>query len=266
MIDRMNAASEAKKMREIDSKKTYKKFAKYYDIYVKDFSGDIPLYLSFCRKNDEILEVGCGSGRILKPFLENGYKITGVDISNEMLELSEQKLKGYIENGSLKLKNLDFRYYSLKETYDKIMITWFTFNYILEEKEQLSFLKNIYLSLKDKGLLIMDLFYPQTLINPEIENKWKFSGIRKDGIEIKLKDKRKIVKGIEERIQIFNVNNTEEKIITHRIFIDKNKIRQLLESAGFKGVKFTDGYDYNGFHDPTGDEKAFKNYVVVAGK
>jgi len=49
-------------------------------------------------------------------------------------------------------------------------VTFYTFNYILDNSE--SFLKNIYHSKKDNSLIILDLFYPKTLKEQIIENKW----------------------------------------------------------------------------------------------
>ncbi len=249
-----------------DSRKVYENFSKYYDLYVRNFSEDIPIYLSFCGKDDKILEIGCGSGRILSHFLKNGYAITGVDISQEMLDLSESKLKNYIINGKLKLKNHDFRFSPFKESFNMIMVTWYTFNYILDKKEQESFLKNIYLSLNTGGKLIADLFYPRTYSRPEIENKWTETEISYNEFKILLRDKRKVENGIEERIQEFIKNGTEEEIITYRIFIDKDTIRQLLKDAAFTGIKITDGYSPDGFHEALQGEKAFKNFIITAIK
>ncbi len=83
----------------------YKLFAQYYDLYIGSFNEDMNFYTSFCNKNDEIIEIGCGTGRILKHFLESGFHITGVDISDEMLEIAKKKLRQYELNGQLFLKN-----------------------------------------------------------------------------------------------------------------------------------------------------------------
>jgi ubiquinone/menaquinone biosynthesis C-methylase UbiE len=45
------------------------------------------------RRGDRILEVGCGGGHVLRLFRE--AKLTGVDVSGEMLAKAEQNLAGY---------------------------------------------------------------------------------------------------------------------------------------------------------------------------
>jgi 2-polyprenyl-3-methyl-5-hydroxy-6-metoxy-1,4-benzoquinol methylase len=41
-------------------------------------------FLSFIKPGGSILDLGCGSGRDSKMFLENGYKVTAVDGSSEL--------------------------------------------------------------------------------------------------------------------------------------------------------------------------------------
>ena len=73
---------------------TYALFAKFYDTYVGNYSRDLPLYLALASNvKSPILEIGCGSGRVLVPLLQAGHLVTGVDISEEMLQLAEEKLK-----------------------------------------------------------------------------------------------------------------------------------------------------------------------------
>jgi SAM-dependent methyltransferase len=70
----------------IGAHETYKVFADIYDLYVGRFNADLYFYKSFCQKTDRIIEIGCGTGRVLNDFLCEGYQITGLDISQEMLD------------------------------------------------------------------------------------------------------------------------------------------------------------------------------------
>ena len=57
----------------MDATTTYQKFAQFYDAYVQGFVEDLKLYTSLCQPDDRILEIGCGTGRVLKHFLERGF-------------------------------------------------------------------------------------------------------------------------------------------------------------------------------------------------
>ena len=63
----------------------------YEILHDKAPQDELDFYLSYAEKNKKILEIMCGSGRFLVPFLERGYDIRGVDFSVEMLEKLKQK-------------------------------------------------------------------------------------------------------------------------------------------------------------------------------
>ena len=58
-----------------------------YEILHKVAPNDeLRFYLSYAKKGQKILEPLCGSGRFLVPFLEYGFDICGMDLSDEMLK------------------------------------------------------------------------------------------------------------------------------------------------------------------------------------
>lgn len=58
-----------------------------YEILHKEPPQDeLNFYMSYAKKGMAILEPLCGSGRFLVPFLEKGFRIKGIDNSQEMLE------------------------------------------------------------------------------------------------------------------------------------------------------------------------------------
>ena len=66
-----------------------------YEILHESAPGDeLNFYLSYAEKGMSILEPLCGSGRFLIPFLERGFEICGLDLSEEMLaKLKRRRLK-----------------------------------------------------------------------------------------------------------------------------------------------------------------------------
>ena len=63
-----------------------------YEILHKRAPQDeLDFYLSYAEKGMKILEPLCGSGRFLIPFMEQGFDISGVDVSSEMLDKLKQK-------------------------------------------------------------------------------------------------------------------------------------------------------------------------------
>jgi len=248
----------------ISSAETYKLFAGYYDLYVRSYSEDLEFYKSFCDQNTVIIEIGCGTGRILKYLLESGLIITGVDTSEEMLEIARKKLINYLNANKLILLNHNFSLGKLKEKFDVALVTFYTFNYIINNPA--GFLKNVYKTLNKNGILIMDLFYPQSLIDRSFENEWRRHDFEVNGRKIKLSDKRWMDNLIEHRIQIYNENSREIQIDTQRRYYSPEEIKEILEQSGFCNIQFSLSFQNKTFVKEIHEKELVKNFVVIAKK
>ena len=58
---------------------------------------------NYVREGTRVLEIGCGTGRVLAALLGAGHDIVGVDICPDMLSIAEQKLASYLDDGRLRL-------------------------------------------------------------------------------------------------------------------------------------------------------------------
>ncbi len=58
-------------------------------------------------KGRRVLEIGCGEGGNIKPFLEAGCKVTGVDLSEHKIELGRQIYKDHPQKGHLEFVCMD---------------------------------------------------------------------------------------------------------------------------------------------------------------
>ena len=248
----------------MSSQEIYRKFAQYYDAYVGSFDADLRLYKSLCCSAQNILEIGCGTGRVLRPMLESGLHVTGIDISNEMLNVARSRLSKYLENGTLRLMNHDFRESPLSEKYDCALVTFYTFNYLLTESDQHSFLLNVQKVLTSTGILVMDLFYPQSLVQSDISGCWKESLFDREGASVVLKQKRQMFGPIEKRTQIYTEGSHREEIITERRYVSKQDVEVLLKNAGFTDIRMTDEYDEAGLHSLTDGETTDSAFICVA--
>jgi SAM-dependent methyltransferase len=72
-------------------------FARHFDLEEVAFPdrGDQEVWMDLARNiGDPLLELGCGTGRVLQPLLEAGFYVTGLDESRAMLDLAREKLRG----------------------------------------------------------------------------------------------------------------------------------------------------------------------------
>jgi len=90
------------------------------------------LFLERTPDIHHILELGCGSGIMTECLLNKGYEVVGVDTSEEMLFLAQERLQRFGNKVILMeqdIENMDFEIYEI----DCIFSSNDTLNYILEE-------------------------------------------------------------------------------------------------------------------------------------
>ena len=86
----------------------YEMWASYIEYLILE-QGERPL---------NILELGCGSGNVTEKLLEKGYEVVGIDYSEEMLEIAEEKTEEfgnkviYIQQD---LREIDFEVYEIEK-------------------------------------------------------------------------------------------------------------------------------------------------------
>jgi SAM-dependent methyltransferase len=227
----------------MQSRETWKRFSAYYDSYTKGFAADLAFYGRAATARDRVLEVGCGSGRILQYLLDSGHVVTGVDISDEMLAVARSRLGAYLDKGTLKLVNHDFGHGPLQGSFTLGLVSYFTFNYVLEHPER--FLENLAASLFAHHTLLIDLFYPKCLQNPDMAGQWVRDSMRHNGKTVPYSEKRSWNphKEIEERIQIFEEDGHKNEITSLRRYYSPARIGGFLAKAGYADVAFCRGYD-----------------------
>ena len=65
-----------------------------YDVDNRDnLHDDIPFYLEYAKQQQgEILELGCGTGRVALALAADGFRVTGLDLSQQMLDVFRKKM------------------------------------------------------------------------------------------------------------------------------------------------------------------------------
>jgi SAM-dependent methyltransferase len=131
----------------------YEKLARFYDLDHSHLTADLIFYLHIARQaSGPVLEVGCGSGRVLLPLVEAGIEVTGIDTSAAMLALTRRKV-----GDRATLIEGDMRTVTLPGRYALIIISINTFMHLQTTADQLAALTNLARHLTPDGQLIIDL-------------------------------------------------------------------------------------------------------------
>ena len=137
---------------------TYDLIAPFYDIEHAHFAEDLDMYQNFAEASSgAILELACGSGRVLLPLAQAGYEVVGVDTSTPMLALAQQTLQ---EAGSLlryELIQQDMATMQLGRKFRMAFIALGSFAHVITRKEQQQALANIRTHISTGGLFILDI-------------------------------------------------------------------------------------------------------------
>ncbi|MFX0073758.1 MAG: class I SAM-dependent methyltransferase, partial [Candidatus Hermodarchaeota archaeon] len=106
------------------------------------------------KPEDNILEIGCGSGAFIKKIAKNikSGKIVGIDYSEAMVELSTENNKKYIESGKVEIKLGNVTSLPFSENYFNLSIGIETINFW---PDIFNSLREIYRVLKPDGVLLI---------------------------------------------------------------------------------------------------------------
>jgi ubiquinone/menaquinone biosynthesis C-methylase UbiE len=189
-------------------------YADFYDKWNETFTSDIPLWLEYAKKcGSPVLELCCGTGRIFLPLAKEGIEITGLDISEKMLDKAQEKLEKEPEKVRKRVTLLqgDMRNFNLKKEINLVFIPFNSFLVLLSMEEQNGCLRSIYKHLSPQGKLMVSMFYPDLT--------------RAEGV---LRSEGDILKDYpqgDDMTQIYSNQffDKSKQIIKVRIFVDTNK-------------------------------------------
>ena len=137
--------------------------AEFYDYHAHRGGDDIPYYVDLARAaGGQVLELGCGTGRLLLPIARAGVPITGVDLSSPMLAICQRKLSQEIEDVQqrVKLERQDICQFHLEDGLTLVIIPFGPFQALHEVDQQLACLHCIHRHLEPGGRLVIDVQNP----------------------------------------------------------------------------------------------------------
>lgn len=140
----------------------YDPFARYYDADFREYQDDQPFYREMVRRTGgPVLELMCGTGRVLLPLAETGVAVTGVDISPAMLAIAREQADEAGISGYVTLLEADVRYVELPANHFAFaFVAVNSFMHLETVADQLATLATARHALTRKGTLVLDLFNP----------------------------------------------------------------------------------------------------------
>lgn len=141
----------------------YQRLAAYYDdlmdyIDYEIWVDDVQELVKPFQPGSNWLDISCGTGSMALILARRGLQMTAVDLSKHMVQIarekaSEDKLKIKFDVGNM-------TEYAPSQEFDVIINLHDGLNYLLEQSDIESFLKNSYKLLKPEGILLFDVVTP----------------------------------------------------------------------------------------------------------
>lgn len=137
--------------------------AALYDEYQTGVDGDVPFYVEQARAaGGPVLELGCGTGRLVIPTAGAGVKVVGLDCSASMLAVARGKIAALPADVQrrITLREGDMRGFDLGRTFPLVTIPYRAFLHLLTVEDQRRTLACIHRHLDDGGRLVLNVFDP----------------------------------------------------------------------------------------------------------
>ncbi len=189
-----------------------------------------------------ILDCPCGPGRHTLELARRGFQVTGVDRTRSYLADAQQRAAA----GGLAPEFVldDMRRFSRREAYDAALSLFTSFGYFEDPAENQQVLHNYYSSLKDGGVLLMEMSGKEVLARIYQRRDWR----ELDGAF--LLEERNVLpdwRRMDSRWILIKDGVTFERRFTHWIY-SAGELEALLLESGFGQITFygdLEGADYD---------------------
>jgi SAM-dependent methyltransferase len=140
--------------------------AKYYDeaYATKQDLEDLKFYLDTAKASGgPVLELACGTGRILLPIARQGIPIHGIDSSLPMLSVLRGKLGQELKDVQelVSVSHGDIRNFRSNREYPLVIIPFRPLQHMHTLEDQVAALQTATFHLEPGGSLVFDVFYPR---------------------------------------------------------------------------------------------------------
>lgn len=232
-----------------------------YDLEHADFDEDVALYRSLADVvGDPILELGCGSGRILLPLAEDGFHVTGLDGSPAMLKRAESRASELGVSERVTLVPADIRTADSAPggPFGLVIVGLNTLLHLPSQAAQIELLCAAHRALDPRGQLVIDVFNPTPHLLTELsrgithEGAWAHS----QGGTVDKWSSRELVASDQRLVTTIWYDHTFPDQSVRRMrsafelrYVHFAELALMLQTAGFVEWRAYGGYDLEPFDD-----------------
>ena len=222
----------------------YNRIAHHFSGTRYDNWPEIKWAMDYVKPEQNILDWGCGNGRLIHLLQDKDIKYFGVDQSSELLKHGKNRFPKEIKAGWVKFFLTDKKNKKFPADFFDLVFMVASFHHLPDEATRLELLKKVYGEMKIGGRLIITVWNLGSDFAKQKESKgWREVGVSDFIIPWK---------------------NPQGEVEVERYYhnFSKDELKGLLTKAGFKIERL----DYFNKTNWVEDKKDSRNLVVVAVK
>jgi len=209
----------------------------------EDTPDEIEKVLSLVKPNGKtVLDLCCGPGRCSVVLAQRGFKVTGVDRTKFLLDKARTAAKR--AGVGIEWIEMDMRDFIRADAYNMVLNMGTSFGYFDDKEEDLGVLRNIYASLKPRGVCLIEVMGKEILARIFQPTR---SEVLPDGTRF-IGRSEIFDAWTRVRNEWILVKNGHAKSYTfHHTIYSGQEVRDRMEQAGFPDVKIygsLDGEEY----------------------
>lgn len=232
----------------------YADIVSLYDLEHADYTDDIEFLIELSQTvDDPILELGCGTGRVLAHLADAGHPVVGVDSSEAMLNEARSRLGS---NPAIALITGDMSDLAVIDggPFGMVIASLNSLMHLTDSSQQGRMMKSAWEVLKPEGRFVIDTLNPSVeqlnhlLHTTHLEGSWT----REDGTVVDKWGHRE--PGIESQVidtliwyDLVSTNGDYHRTRTRfdLRYVHQSELALMLEIAGFTDVDWYGDYDLN---------------------
>jgi SAM-dependent methyltransferase len=255
----------------MESPEFYDRAAPYYDAdYEAAGHGeDVGFYVEEARAaGGPVVEMGCGTGRVLLPVARSGVEIVGVDSSAEMLARLERRLAAEPEEVRRRVRVVRGDLCTVRVPGELALVTapFRVIQHLVERADQRAWLTNVarHLRRDPPGLLVFDSFQPDyaqiaesPTVSVDIERTDPETGrtLRRVSRSLHHPERQTFEVGFEWLVEGDDGRDvTVTEVETVARWFTRGELECLLELAGFEVLDFWGDFDRTPFGPDSEDQ------------
>jgi len=149
----------------------HRTLARLYDWQHRELVEDISFFVELAKQHGSpVLEVGCGTGRVIIPLAREGIRVVGVDLSSHMLAIARRKIDDEAAEvrERIELQQGDMRDFSLGREFPCVFVPQAAVFHLDGQEAVRGSFRNFHEHTKPGGVILVDVVSPDRMKNQEV--------------------------------------------------------------------------------------------------